>query len=76
MFCGVADSDGANDFPVIQGVDLARVAGDPRCDQGIGGKGHRLRVTLAVHVEGICRLSRRDEVRGTSRAMRIESDLR
>lgn len=50
---GVADGHGAHHLPVVQGVDLACVAGDAGSDEGVGGEGDRLHLTVCGHVEGV-----------------------
>ena len=51
---GVADGHGAHHLPVVQGVDLACVAGDAGSDEGVGGEGDRLHLTVCGHMKGVC----------------------
>lgn len=53
MPCGVADGHCTHHLPVVQGVDLASVAGDARADEGIWGEGHRLHLTVCSNMEGV-----------------------
>lgn len=50
---GVADGHRAHHLPVVQGVDLASVAGDAGADEGVGREGHRLHLTICSNVEGV-----------------------
>lgn len=50
---GGADGDGAHHLAVVQGVDLTCVARDPRAQQGVRGKGHRLHLAVGAHVERV-----------------------
>ena len=62
---GVANGDGAHHLTVVQRVDLAGVARDPRANQSVRGKGHRLHLPVRTDVEGV-RTGERDE-QGTQR---------
>lgn len=51
---GVADRHGAHHLPVVEGVDLASVSGDPRSDEGVGGEGDGLHLAVCTNMEGVC----------------------
>ena len=51
MSTGIADGDCTHHLAVVEGVDLAGVAGYARADQGIVGEGHRLHLAIMAHVE-------------------------
>lgn len=53
IFCWIRDGYRANDFSMIQRVDLASVARNSWPDQGICGKGHGLHGTISGHVKWV-----------------------
>jgi len=49
----VADGDRAHHVPMVQGVDLARMAGDAGADECVRGERHGLHLSVGTHVEGV-----------------------
>lgn len=51
---GVGNGDGTDNFTMTEGVDLSCVTGNPRSDEGVRWKWHRLHLAVGGHVEGVC----------------------
>jgi hypothetical protein len=52
--CGVADGHCTHHLPVVEGVDLPSMSGNPRSNEGIRGKRNRLHLAISSNVEGVC----------------------
>lgn len=68
---GVADGHRTHHLPVVQGVDLASVAGDAGANEGVRGEGDRLHLTVRSNVEGVCSkaVARRKDRKGRMQKM-------
>ena len=51
--CGVADGHCAHHLPMVEGVDLPSMSGDPRSNEGIRGKWDRLHLAISSNMEGV-----------------------